>query len=108
MFLKKRPFCSHCGKPMDEQRILPAYITHGLDWGLDFLWVCMNDDCPLYINGWTNMAEKYGQLDSIRYMVQPDTGEAGILPVVQRPRPDFREDSSSRHSDGTSGQTNPG
>ncbi len=107
MFLKKRPFCSHCGKPMDEYRILPSSLTHGLDWGLDFLWVCMNDDCPLFINGWTNMAEKYGQLDSIRYMVQPDTGEAGILPVVPQGHYASREEWTEPHPDGRSGPLNP-
>jgi hypothetical protein len=92
---------------MDEHQILPSYVTHGLDWGLDFLWVCMNDDCPLFVNGWTNMAEKYGQLDSIRYMVQPDTGEAGILPVVHQRHPDFPEDRTGPNSEGTSGPSNP-
>jgi hypothetical protein len=66
---------------MEEYQI-PALKFHDtLGWGSTFLWVCNNDDCPVFVNGWKNMAEKHGQLASFRYMIQPDSGEAGVLPA---------------------------
>ncbi len=85
MNVARKPSCPHCGEQMEEYQIplpLPD-VAEELEWESDFLWVCINDECPLFVNGWKNMAEKYGQLGSFRYMIRPDSGEAGVIPAFQ-------------------------
>jgi len=75
------PTCPHCSRTMEEYQMPDVRYSDVPIWGSNFLWVCTNDDCPLFVNGWKNMAEKHGQLASFRYMIQPDSGEAGVIPA---------------------------
>lgn len=51
------------------------------NWESPFLWVCFNDDCRYFINGWEWMMNKFQNHSSYRYKVDPITGEDGPLPV---------------------------
>lgn len=55
--------------------------SRNLDWGTPFLWVCFNDECTFFVKGWEHMMNTYGQLTSYRYMVEPDSGNCGVLPA---------------------------
>jgi hypothetical protein len=66
---------------MERVETLLAGPLEHLGFGGSFLWICTNNECPLFVNGWKNMAEKYGELTSIRYMIEPDSGETGVFPV---------------------------
>jgi hypothetical protein len=46
------------------------------------MYVCFNDECPLYIRGKNHLLEKYGQAASYRYMVYPDTGQEDTIVAV--------------------------
>lgn len=74
MKLEKAPNCPHCGKETEKYDCPPFHFADGLGWGTDFMYVCFNDDCSLYVKGKNYMREKYGQAASYRYMVYPDTG----------------------------------
>lgn len=78
---ENNPTCPHCGRTMEEYPMPDVHYADILGWGSNFLWVCTNDECSLFVNGWKNMAEKHGQLASFRYMIQPDSGEAGVIPA---------------------------
>ena len=68
--------CPHCGSSL-KKWLVPEEAT----WDEEFFWVCFNDDCAYYKNGWVWMKEQYSQHASYRYMVNPTTGAASQIPV---------------------------
>jgi len=68
--------CPHCGSRLKKWRV-PA----GASWEEDFFWVCFNDDCSYYLDGWRWMEEQYGQQASYRFMINPTSGAASMIPV---------------------------
>ncbi|MBW2645540.1 MAG: zinc ribbon domain-containing protein, partial [Deltaproteobacteria bacterium] len=78
----KPPICPHCGQEMKKWATPQFNFSDGLGWGGPFLYVCFNDECPLYVEGWESMMEHYGQVASYRCMCDPDTGTIECLPVL--------------------------
>jgi len=70
------PVCAHCGETMLRMSIPP-------EGGYDstFLFVCFNEDCSYYVDGWSWMFEKYHARVSYRYRIDPATGGEGPLAV---------------------------
>lgn len=70
------PACPHCNQPMKKLK------TPGMtNWEAPFIWVCFNDECSYFQNGWTWMLTKFQVNSSYRYKLDPVTGEKGPLPV---------------------------
>jgi len=59
----------------------PIHIGDGLGWGSEILFICLNDDCSLFAEGWKNIEEKYGHHASYRYMELPGSKEKNIMMV---------------------------
>lgn len=78
---KKKPICPHCGKEMKMWETPPFNFSDGLGWGSEFLYVCLNDECPLYVEGWASMMEHYGQVASYRCICDPISGKNECIPV---------------------------
>lgn len=72
--------CKHCGKELSK-----VMMPDESKWEVDYLRVCMDDECPYYLRGWDHMKVNYEVKHSYRYFVNPYTGEDGPLPVS---RPD--------------------
>ena len=68
--------CRHCGTRLSKWE-----IPDGASWDEGFFFVCFNDDCSYYQNGWTWMRQEYAREASYRYMVNPATGASAPLPV---------------------------
>ncbi|MDX1763824.1 MAG: hypothetical protein R3231_05840 [bacterium] len=81
MYINHNPTCPHCRKMMEKVETPFPTMPEYFGFGPRFLWICSNDECSLFVNGWKNMAEKYGELTSIRYMIEPESGETGVFPV---------------------------
>ena len=71
-----RPTCRHC-----ETRLSKWLVPDGASWDEEFFFVCFNDDCSYYQNGWSWMLQEYSREASYRYMINPTTGGESPLPV---------------------------
>ena len=68
--------CPHCGSRL-KKWLVPEEAT----WSDEFFFVCFNDDCSYYRNGWEWMKEQYNQQGSYRYVFNPTTGTSSMIPV---------------------------
>ena len=78
---KEKPLCRHCSVEMCLWEVPPHSFSDGLGWGTPYLYVCFNDECPYYVEGWEWMETKYDQKASYRHRYDPNTGQTGPLPV---------------------------
>lgn len=70
------PRCVHCDQQMKKWKCPPDST-----WGIEFKWVCFNDDCTYYVRGWNWMMDKYQHRSSYRFSIDPNTGEESPIPV---------------------------
>jgi len=68
--------CPHCGEQLKKWASPPDST-----WGVEFQYVCFNDECSYYVRGWEWMLSKYNVNSSYRFRLNPLTGESGPLPV---------------------------
>lgn len=68
--------CPHCAAQLQKWRV-PEEAT----WVEEYFFVCFNDECPYYQQGWVWMKEQYNQTASYRYMLNPSTGISSMIPV---------------------------
>lgn len=78
---QEKPKCPHCGKEMSIWEAPSIPMGDGLGWGEPFLFLCFNDECPLYIEGWDKVQEDYGHNASYRSMCYPSSGKFECMPV---------------------------
>ncbi len=76
-----KTLCPHCGVKMNIWEVPPFSFSDGLGWGTPYLFVCFNDECPLYVNGWKNLEENYAHNASYRCMNYPGTQQFECIPV---------------------------
>ncbi len=81
---QKKPLCPHCGMGMSIWEVPPFSFSDGLGWGTPYLFVCFNDECPLYVQGWENLEEHYGHKASYRCMNYPGTKQFECIPVFSQ------------------------
>ena len=72
----KPPVCPHCDKEMARMS-----LPDNTGYECEFFYVCFNDDCSYFKDGWKWMWDKYRVKTSYRHRVNPVTGESGPLPV---------------------------
>jgi predicted RNA-binding Zn-ribbon protein involved in translation (DUF1610 family) len=78
---QKRPKCPHCGEEMKLWEVPPITVGDGLGWGTPFLFLCFNDECSLYKQGWGHMKQTYAHTASYRCMNYPGTQQFELIPV---------------------------
>jgi tRNA(Ile2) C34 agmatinyltransferase TiaS len=77
----EKPHCPHCGTEMNIWEVPPFSFSDGLGWGTPYLFICFNNECPIYVRGWENMEENYAQNASYRCMNYPGTKQFEFIPV---------------------------
>jgi hypothetical protein len=68
--------CPHCNTKMKKWT-----NPEGSTWGGGFQFVCFNDECPYFVQGWEWMDRNYAVRSSYRHRYNPATGEQGPIPV---------------------------
>jgi hypothetical protein len=76
-----RPLCPHCQQEMSIYEVPPMTFSDGLGWGTPYLFLCFNDECPLYTQGWEHLQETYAHKASYRCMNYPGTKQYELMPV---------------------------
>lgn len=76
-----KPICPHCGNEMQLWEIPPVAFSDGLGWDSPYMYVCFNDECPLYVNGWDNLWENFSQRASCRCIKSPNDNTFEAMPV---------------------------
>ena len=77
----EKPECPHCGEQMNLWEVPPISFSDGLGWGEPFLFMCFNDQCSLYTQGWDHLQETYAHHASYRCFSYPSNGRFEIMPV---------------------------
>ena len=78
---RDKPTCPHCNQEMSLWEVPPITFSDGLGWGEPYLYICFNDDCPLYKQGWEQLKSDYAQTASYRCMSYPSNGKFELMPV---------------------------
>jgi len=80
-FLDEVHTCPHCKGKMDCCEAPQFHVGDGLGWGSDVLFICLNDSCPLFVEGWDRIDQQYGHSASYRYMELPGSKESNLMMV---------------------------
>lgn len=80
----KKPDCPHCSQEMNIWEVPPINYSDGLGWGTPYLFMCFNDNCPLYKSGWDNLMENYAHNASYRCINFPGTENFELIPVFSK------------------------
>lgn len=78
---QEKPKCPHCQQEMTLWEVPPVNFSDGLGWGTPYLYICFNDECSLYKEGWENMRQNYGRNSSYRCMQYPGKSSYECMPV---------------------------
>jgi hypothetical protein len=76
-----KPHCPHCKEEMKLWEVPPVAFSDGLGWGTPYLYVCFNDNCPQYVQGWDNIRDNYAYTASYRCINYPGTDTFEYMPV---------------------------
>lgn len=81
-YSKEEHFCPHCNTRLSCCETPPFHIGDGLGWGADVMFICLNNECPIYAKGWKNIENQYGHVGSYRYMQLPGETKGELLMVA--------------------------
>jgi hypothetical protein len=76
-----KPTCPHCREEMKLWEVPMMNVGDGLGWGVPFLYLCFNDECDVYKQGWDNLKENYAHNASYRCLNYPGTEQFELMPV---------------------------
>jgi hypothetical protein len=79
-YAEEEHFCPHCQQRLSCCQTPPFHVGDGLGWGSEVFFICLNDDCPLFINSWQQFEQQYGRSASCRFMRLP--GEKKGSPMM--------------------------
>jgi hypothetical protein len=81
-YAEEKHYCPHCSGDLVLCHAPAVHVGDGLGWGSEYLFICLNDNCPLFVKGWDYIASQYGHVGSYRYMEIPNSKESYTMMVV--------------------------
>jgi hypothetical protein len=81
-YIEEKRCCPHCSGTLSLCHAPSVHVGDGLGWGSEYLFICLNDTCPLFVNGWDYIANQYGHVGSYRHMELPNSKETYNMMVV--------------------------
>jgi hypothetical protein len=79
--LDEKHICRHCQTTMSCCEVPPVHVGDGLGWGAEAMFICLNDDCPIFADGWDKIEVNYGHKASFRYMELPGSTVGNTMMV---------------------------
>lgn len=76
-----KPHCPDCEQAMTLWEVPPINFSDGLGWGVPYLFVCFNDECPSYKAGWEHLRNSMEVPASYRCYVEPGRENFEYMPV---------------------------
>lgn len=83
-YIEEKHYCPHCSGDLSLCHAPPVHVGDGLGWGSEYLFICLNDTCPMFVKGWDYIANQYGHVGSYRYMELPNSKEQYSMMVVTK------------------------
>lgn len=77
----EKPRCPHCNQEMKLWEVPPINFADGLGWGTPYLFLCFNDECRLFQQGWRDMEDNFAHRASMRCINYPGTEQFECMPV---------------------------
>ncbi len=77
----KAPQCRYCGTAMRKWHIPQTPFGGSTSWTSEYMYICFNDECPYFVNGWDWMWNNYHRYVSYRHSLDPATGGTSPIPV---------------------------
>ncbi|MDD2466316.1 MAG: zinc ribbon domain-containing protein [Desulfobulbus sp.] len=81
-YAEEKHYCPHCSGDLVLCHAPAVHVGDGLGWGTEYLFICLNDSCPLFVKGWDYIANQYGHVGSYRYMEIPNSKETYTMMVA--------------------------
>jgi len=76
--------CPDCDTKMSCCEVPPVHVGDGLGWGSEVMFICLNDECPTFKNGWKKVEVNYGHKGSFRNMQLPGSKELNAMMVASQ------------------------
>ena len=83
-YAEEEHYCPHCNERLSCCHAPEFHVGDGLGWGSEIFFVCMNDECSLFKNGWKHIEETYCHVGSYRYMLLPGATKGENMMVAGR------------------------
>ncbi len=77
----EKPLCPHCNTEMTLWEVPQITFSDGLGWGVPYMFVCFNDKCPSYKEGWDNLRDTMDYKASYRCINYPGSDKFEYMPV---------------------------
>ncbi len=82
--LDEKHTCPDCKATMSCCEVPPVHVGDGLGWGSEVMFICLNDECPVFKGGWKKIDVNYGHKGSFRNMQLPGSIELNIMMVASK------------------------
>ena len=80
-YSQEKHYCPHCEALLSCCETPPFHIGDGLGWGAEVMFICLNNECPIFLKGWDHIENQYGHNGSYRYFILPNEAKGDVVMV---------------------------